>query len=474
MATIFNSRTARTVLAESKNSPDAQPPMDPSTLSADKLYGPADEKFRTAPHYMDGTSLSSYIKLFTELPGQNSDVLKRMLEIMELSGPAAQAERRKAEQVRNDQRLAKRVASRIVFKASQYNDDGSINWNNIADPNDNYSEQDIADAYDPTNFSDDDLSGWSSRLKNLGIEDPGRLIRETPDIGILLPHDPASKNPLRSRIVYDTPAKKPCVHPDCTHDASDLMKEKEWIDPDILGQKRCDDQKMVCSSCENLPMEKGKSCPMCNRRGTLSQARMKSEPRTYDPDSINIDDGIVDMVAQGISSAGVTVDKRPDSYDNIIEGEPGEFDTDADTTNFGDFITELTKNHKPLVEPGEEEQQPEPPEQEATSEELYENKRPEPDNTFEQQPVTVTKRADHSKKCSYGCVGGSIVGSSSSKARKQIKTINNSPERLAAIQKAQQQVSQLKNPQSRPGYLKRLVDAINEKFYRCPDLADEG
>ena len=445
--------------------------MEPSVLSADRLYGPADEQFRTIPHLIDGRPLSSLVSEIAARPGQNADVLKRMLEIIELSGPAAQAEKRKAEQVRHDQRNAKRTASRIVFKASQYNEDGSVNWNNISDSDDNYAAADLADIYDPTNFSEDDLSDWTSRLKGLGIQDPGRLIRETPEISILLPNDPKSKNRLQSRIVDDIPTKKPCDHPDCTHHMSDLMKELKWVDPDMLSQKRCDKNEMVCSSCENLPMAQGKSCPTCGRNGTLSIKQMKSEPRTYDPDAINIDSGIIDRVAQGISSPGVFVDRRPDDYDNIIEGKSGEFDTDPDQINFGDFVAELAKNHKPLVEPGEEDKEPEP--EEVTGEEINAQEQPEREDLFQQQPITVEKRADHSKKCSYGCVNGSVIGSSNNKARQQIKTINNSPERLDAIKKAEKQVSTL-NPRSRPGYLKRLVDAVNEEFYRCPDLADES
>jgi len=475
MATIFNSRTARTVLAESNDIPDAPPPMDPSVLSADRLYGPADEQFRTTPHLTDGRSLSSLVEAIAAMPGQNADVLKRMLDIIELSGPAAQAEKRKAEQVRHDQRNAKRTASRIVFKASQYNEDGSVNWNNVSDPDDNYAEADAADALDTTNFNEDTLSSWENKLRGLGIQNPGKLITETPDISILLPNDPNSKNRLKSRIVDDAPAKKPCNHADCSHNMSDLMAELKWVDPGMLSQKRCDKNEMVCSSCENLPMAKGKSCSTCGRNGTLSADQIKSEPQTYDPDAIKIDSGIIDTVAQGISNPGVVVDKRPDNYEKVIEGKPGEFDTNPDEVNFGDFVTELAKNHQPIVEPGEEgKEEEQPEEEEVTSEELQGEEQPGPEDVFEQQPITVQTRADHSKKCSYGCVNGSIIGSSNSKARQQIKTMNNSPERLAAIQLAQKQVSQLKNQRSRPGYLKRLVNEINQQFYRCPDLADEG
>lgn len=501
MATIFNSRIAKRIIAEEKT-----PDFDP-TPAAQRLYTQSDKKYRTEPHFSDGRSVRSFIdnllsgdEPLTDKLGQNRGVLETMLKVLALSGPDAQAEKRKDHS--ND-----RTASRLLFNASQYNDDGSLNWNNIAEPDDLATQDELHAATDATNLGrgDSGLADDRSIMKTLrqyGITDTNMITR-IPDLGILLPSMDVKDDDEHGRvklIKMPEPAKGskvPCSDPDCPHDTYNLMKEMKWT-TGLQQSQRCDADNMVCAECHNLPMVKGsKPCPTCDRKGTLNADEAKSYPNVYDPDKISIGSGITDMVSQGISAPPQAY--SPEPSDDIIASVKDEFgsvprgETDymagidalaqikeRNRTNPDARITEAGGLDSPAAYESEHldndikpsDYVPEESDDPTTSDEP----RVVPADRFVGAPGPQVALQDHEGKCSFGCNSGSLIGSTSVKAIQRIKDINRSEERLGAIEKTRKAIAKDKRiPKgNRAAYEKRAIDTINQQYYQCPELGTDA
>lgn len=517
MATIFNSRIAKRIVAEDKKiKPESK--LDLSAPVADKIYGPEYDvvKHRTEPRFADGRSVRSFFEellkgdemltagpegvsntyTYTDRLGQNRGILEFILRGLSLSGPDAQAEKRKHE-------ANKRKASRMVFNAAREDnipEDGMArfdDWANISqdyvEPDDLAGQDESHAMADQTNIGEGssglaDDSFLKQVMRQYGLTNLD-VFTKIPDIDILLPSG-------SSQIELARPpkgSKISCDDPGCPHIEEDAMRSI-GIKPSFDKPRRCDVNQMVCTECHNKPMKKGDACATCDRKGRLSPDQSKKTD-FYDPNS-----EVLGQVIRGITNVPKTAEPSEDlladadkQFGIVPFGETSyEKNLDA-LLQLREEQTASSGNSGPVTEsggldnPAAYEAEHLDPNQQSSAysaaetepeeqEDLLEKKKPvKPTDKFVQDAAETLRLKDHDKSCTYGCVSGSLSGANSAKARKRIKQVYNDPSYYKAIAEAKKNTAKMvkrkqlsKDQQS--AVESEYISSIQQQYFQCPDL----